>query len=244
MQVAPFQRSRTCCAGRGPARRHVVHHYKLHFVNRHLANTFILRCVCELHCYRSRWVTASFPPDRSPACIAELGVLFSETSRYLICIGDERTAKSEHVQRAAMRSSAVPCQKERGARPLRTATPATCTTAPKASAKACPGFLCSSGEPPSIIEVDAPHHHGRYEYALLEPSACSEMSDLEAFDPVAVLPLPKSGAADQADARGCPVRSISPSTSGARKPSSHRTSIQALGIATTLTFHVEMMHGE
>lgn len=31
------------------------------------------------------------------ACIAEFGILLSETNRYLICIGDECTAKSEHV---------------------------------------------------------------------------------------------------------------------------------------------------
>src|SRR5229473_101316 len=44
-----------------------IHQHKLHFVNRHLADPFILRCVCELQRYRSRWVAASFPP-RPPSC--------------------------------------------------------------------------------------------------------------------------------------------------------------------------------
>src|SRR5882724_1011287 len=38
--------------------------------------------------------------ERRPAGVAELGVPLSETNRYLICIGDELTAKSEHVRRA------------------------------------------------------------------------------------------------------------------------------------------------
>jgi hypothetical protein len=38
--------------------------------------------------------------ERRPASIAELGVLLSETNCYLIRIGDEHTAKSEHVGRA------------------------------------------------------------------------------------------------------------------------------------------------
>src|ERR1700688_1184969 len=38
--------------------------------------------------------------ERRPAGVAELGVPFSEANRYLICIGDECTAKSEHVWRA------------------------------------------------------------------------------------------------------------------------------------------------
>ncbi|KJC56420.1 hypothetical protein UP10_34720 [Bradyrhizobium sp. LTSPM299] len=37
--------------------------------------------------------------ERRPSRIAEQGVLFSETNRYLICIGDEGAAKSEYVQR-------------------------------------------------------------------------------------------------------------------------------------------------
>lgn len=41
VQIAPFQRSRTPRAGGGLARRHVVHHDKLHFVNRHLFDPFI-----------------------------------------------------------------------------------------------------------------------------------------------------------------------------------------------------------
>src|SRR6266481_5243871 len=41
MQVAPFQRSRTLRADRGPARRHVVHHHKLHFVNGHLTDPYL-----------------------------------------------------------------------------------------------------------------------------------------------------------------------------------------------------------
>jgi hypothetical protein len=38
--------------------------------------------------------------DSRPASIAELGVLLSETDRYLMRIGDECTAKSERVRRA------------------------------------------------------------------------------------------------------------------------------------------------
>ena len=38
--------------------------------------------------------------ERHPASIAEQGVPFSETDGYLICIGDECTAKSEYVRRA------------------------------------------------------------------------------------------------------------------------------------------------
>jgi hypothetical protein len=38
--------------------------------------------------------------ERRPADIAKLGVPLSKTNRYLIHIGDERTAKSEHIRRA------------------------------------------------------------------------------------------------------------------------------------------------
>jgi hypothetical protein len=81
---------------------------------------------------------------------------------------------------------------------------------------------------PSAVDARR-HHHGRYEYTLARTRACSEMSAFVAFYPAAVLPPPKTGAAHRADTRSCPVRSISPSTSGARKPPSHRTSVQALG---------------
>jgi hypothetical protein len=38
--------------------------------------------------------------DHLPASIAELGASLSETNRYIVCIWDERTAKSERVGRA------------------------------------------------------------------------------------------------------------------------------------------------
>jgi len=38
--------------------------------------------------------------ERRPASIAELCFRLSEANRYLICIGDKCTAKSEHVRRA------------------------------------------------------------------------------------------------------------------------------------------------
>jgi hypothetical protein len=99
MQVAWLQRSRTRRADRGVMRRHVVHHDKLHFGTRHLrslscsgaANSIAFACVGWLQSLRCAG---------SPACIAKLSVLLSETSSYLICIGNERAAKSEHVGRA------------------------------------------------------------------------------------------------------------------------------------------------
>lgn len=105
------------------------------------------------------------------------------------------------------------------------------------------GFLHSSDDLSSVIEVDTRHHHGRYKYTLAGARACSETSAFVAFDPAAVLSLPKEGGASSRYARLGPLWSISPSTSGAHKPPSHRTSIQALGTTSTLTFHVGVMNG-
>ena len=80
----------------------------------------------------------------------------------------------------------------------------------------------------------------RYKYTLAGARTCSETSAFVAFDPAAVLSLPESGNAEhRAECEA--VRSGS--TSGAHKPPSHRTSVQALGIIPTLTCHVEMMRG-
>src|SRR3982074_1723101 len=82
------------------------------------------------------------------------------------------------------------------ARPSRTTRPATRATVSKASAEAASiysGFLRSSEDLPSVIEVDT--HQSRYEYTLAEVRACSQPSGFVAFDPAAVLPLPESGSA-------------------------------------------------
>ena len=78
---------------------------------------------------------------------------------------------------------------------------------------------------------------GRYKYTLAEARACSETSAFGAFDSATFTCFPS------ADMRGSPVRSVLSSTSGAHKPPSHRTSVQALGSTTTLTLHVEVTHG-
>jgi hypothetical protein len=62
-------------------------------------------------------------------------------------------------------------------------------------------FLRSSEDLPSVIEVDTRHHHGRYNYPLAGARACSETSAFVAFDPAAVLPLPKEGGASSRYAR-------------------------------------------
>src|SRR5438445_9883787 len=82
------------------------------------------------------------------------------------------------------------------ARPSRTARPATRATVSKASAEAASiysGFLRSSEDLPSVIEVDA--HQSGYEYTLAGTRACSETSALVAFDPAAVLPIPEGESA-------------------------------------------------
>ena len=94
VQVAPIQRLRTRRADGGVARRHVVHPYEL---NRQFSNAYLA----------PRTPAPSFTGElvhcrlkHPPTGIAVLGGPLSETNRYLICIGDERTAKSEHVRRA------------------------------------------------------------------------------------------------------------------------------------------------
>src|SRR6267143_4321660 len=60
MQVAPFQRSRTLRTDRGVARRHVVHHDKLHFVNGHLTDPYLDRARYTLAGARACRETSEF----------------------------------------------------------------------------------------------------------------------------------------------------------------------------------------
>ncbi len=115
----------------------------------------------------------------------------------------------------AKRCASVPCEKEGAGEAVADRGPATRTTAPRTSAEVSSiysGFLRSSEDLPSVIEVDTRHHHGRYKYTLAGARTCRETSAFVAFDPAAVLPLSESGsAAHRADMRGCPVRSSSTS---------------------------------
>jgi hypothetical protein len=60
---------------------------------------------------RVGWLGHSRLESRS-ACIAEIGVIRSETILYLICIGNERTASLSTSGVNAKRCSSVPCEKE------------------------------------------------------------------------------------------------------------------------------------
>ena len=205
MQVAPFQRSRTRRADRGLARRHVVHQHKLHFLNRHLTDPFILRCVCELQCHRSRWVVASFPPRVAVlACIA-----------------------------LTLRCSLREGGSGRGGQ--RIATPATRTTAPKVSAEAA--SICS-GFPAFIRGLMADHR-----YTLAGARACRETSEFVAFDPACSPSASQNWGRASSRLARLPGSVGFVSTSGAHKPPSHHTFVQALGTTPTLTFHVEIMRG-
>src|SRR6266700_6531932 len=79
-----------------------------------------------------------------------------------------------------------------------------------------------------------------YEYTLAEAHACSETSAFVAFDPAAVLSPPESRVQRiEQNASGPVAFSI-----GAHKTPSRRTSVQALGATTTLTFHVEITQAD
>jgi hypothetical protein len=164
--------------------------------------------------------------DRRPACIAKLGTLLSETSRYLICIGDKRTAKSEHV--GCARCALFRCslwRRREWARPSRTARPATRTTAPNRSKH--PVVLAFYVHQRTRI-----HNRSRYSTSSswqIGIHSCRSPRLSRNIRVCSFRPRCSHSASLRADMRGCPVRSVSPLKSGAHKPPSHRTSVQAFG---------------
>jgi hypothetical protein len=113
VQVAPFRRSRTRRADRGLARRHVVHHYKLHFLNRHLNEPFYLAVRLRAP-VSSRTLGSSFNPASSAVLHASLSSAFFSLRQIVISsalgMNALQSLSTSGVQ--AKRCSRVPCEKE------------------------------------------------------------------------------------------------------------------------------------
>ena len=141
----------------------------------------------------------------------------------------------------AMRCSGVPCEKEGAGEAVADSKASDTRHCAKGIGRSIQLFWLSMfirglhAQSKSILDIviRADTNTLLPEFALV-----AKCQPLELSTPDAVLPLPFG-----LDMRGCSVRSVAPSASGAHKPPSHRTSIQALGTAPTLTFHVEMTHG-
>ena len=212
MQVAPFQRSRTLRADRGPARRHVVHQHKLHFVNGHLIDPFILRCVCELRVL-SLTLGSCFIPASSAVLHASLSSAFFSLRQIVIssALGMNALQSLSTSGVHAKRCSGVPCEKEgEGEVVAHSRASDTHHCGEDVQPKYHPfllAFYVHHEDLPFVIEVDTRLHHGGYKYTLAGAHACSETSAFGAFDPAAVPPLPKSvSAAHRVGTRGGPVR--------------------------------------
>ncbi len=112
MQVAPFQRSRTRCADRGPARRHVVHQHKLHIADRHLTDSFIAVLL------RAPLLSLALGNCVIPASTAVLhaslsAALFSLRQVVISsALGMDALQSPSTSGVHAMRCSGVPCEKE------------------------------------------------------------------------------------------------------------------------------------
>jgi hypothetical protein len=112
MQVAPFQRSRTCRADRGVARRHVVHHDKFHFVNGHLTDPYLavrLRAPVP-----SLTLGSWFVPASNTVLHASLSSVFFSLRQVVIssALGMNALQSLSTSGVHAKRCSSVPCEKE------------------------------------------------------------------------------------------------------------------------------------
>jgi len=112
VQVAPFQRSRTLRTDRGPARRHVVHHYKLHFVNGHLTDPYLpvrLRAPVPSLTPGSWFIAAS-----NAVLHASLSSAFFSPRQVVIssALGMNALQSLSTSGVRAMRCASVPCEKE------------------------------------------------------------------------------------------------------------------------------------
>src|SRR5216684_4845723 len=112
MQVAPFQRSRTRRADRGVARRHVVHHDKLHFVNGHLTGPYLavrLRAPVP-----SLTLGSWFAPASNTVLHASLSSAFFSLRQVVIssALGMNVLQSLSTSGVHAKRCSSVPCERE------------------------------------------------------------------------------------------------------------------------------------
>lgn len=123
--------------------------------------------------------------EHRPTSVAKLGVLLSETNRYLICIGDERIAKSKCVGCASHALAVVPCEKEGTVEIVADSKASDTHHHGKGIGRSIELFWISIFiiTLASIVDADIRHHpHGRQEYALAEARACSEATAFGAFD--------------------------------------------------------------
>jgi len=193
VQVASFERSRTRRADRGIARRHVVHHDKLHFVDRHLTGPYLavgLRAPVPLLTPGGGFIAAS-----STVLHASLSSAFLFLRQIVISSGlginalQSLSASGVHATRCAV----VPCAKEGTGEIAADSNASDMHHRAKGIGRSIRMFWLSMFiiTLASTIDADTRHHlHGRQEYALAGVRACSETSALGAFDPATVLRLP------------------------------------------------------
>jgi hypothetical protein len=112
VQVAPFQRQRTRSADRAVARRHVIHQYKLHSVNRHLPNPYLavrLRAPVPSPTGGSWFIPVSntvLQASLSSACLSLRQIVISSTLGMIAL--QSLSTSGVHVRRC----SSVPCEKQ------------------------------------------------------------------------------------------------------------------------------------